>query len=67
MSALWWIPVALGAAALPPLLWLNRVVAAELDALRASVVTLADMKPAVASVQADAAEVRRTLENLHLR
>jgi hypothetical protein len=67
MSALWWIPVALGAAALPPLLWLNRVVAGELAALRASVITLSDLKPAVASVEADAAEMRRTLENLRLR
>jgi hypothetical protein len=67
MSALWWLPVALGAAALPPLFWLNRSVAAELVALRASVVNLADLKAAVAAVESDADEVRRTLENLRLR
>ena len=67
MSALWWIPVAVGAAALPPLYWLNRLVATELAALRASVVTLSDLKPAVAAVESDAAQMRRTLENLRLR
>jgi hypothetical protein len=67
MSAFWWLPVALGAAALPPLYRLNRLVAAELVALRASVVALADLKPAVAAVESDADEVRRTLENLRLR
>jgi len=67
MSALWWIAVGVGVAALPPLYWLNRLVAAELVALRAAVARLGDLKPAVAAVESDANEVRRALENLRLR
>lgn len=67
MSALWWVPVAVGAAALLPLYSLTRRVAAELAALKASVVTLSDLKPALAAVESDTDGVRRALENLRLR
>jgi hypothetical protein len=67
VTGLWWVSVALGAAALPPLYWLTRLVATELDALRASVAALSELRPAVAAVESDATEVRRALENLRLR
>jgi hypothetical protein len=67
MTALWWVPVAVGAAALAPLYWLTRLVATELEALRASVAALSEMRPAVAAVESDATQVRRALENLRLR
>ena len=67
MSALWWIPVGVGAVALVPLYQLTRRVAVELDKLRASVTLLSDLRPAVVAVEADAAAVRRALENLRLR
>jgi hypothetical protein len=67
MSALWWIPVGVGAAGLIPLYQLTRRVAAELAQLRASVSVLSDLRPAVVAVESDAAGVRRALENLGLR
>jgi hypothetical protein len=67
MSPLWWIPVAVGALALIPLVRLCRRAAAEVTALRATVLVLADLHPAVVAVQSDAARTRRALENLHLR
>jgi hypothetical protein len=67
MSALWWVPVGVGVAALPPLYWLTRRVAEELESLRASVAALSDLRPAVVAVESDATVVRRALENLRLR
>jgi hypothetical protein len=67
MSALWWIPVGVGAVALAPLYRLTRLVAAELDDLRASVAVLSQLGPAVVAVESDANRVRRALENLRLR
>jgi hypothetical protein len=67
MSALWWVPVGVGAAALLPLYWLSRLVAAELESLRSSLAVLSELRPAVVALDADAAEVRRALENLRLR
>jgi hypothetical protein len=67
MSPLWWIPVVVGALALIPLVRLCRRAAAEVVALRAAVLVLADLHPAVVAVESDAARTRRALENLHLR
>jgi hypothetical protein len=67
MSALWWIPVGVGAVALVPLYQLTRLVAAELQSLRYSVAVLSQLRPAVVAVESDVAEVRRALENLRLQ
>ena len=67
MSPLWWIPVAVGALALVPLVGLCRRAAAEVAGLRSAVLVLADLHPAVVAVESDAARTRRALENLHLR
>jgi hypothetical protein len=67
MSVLWWVPVGVGIAALPPLYWLTRRVASELESLRESVVALSELRPAVIAVESDATQVRRALENLRLR
>ena len=67
MSALWWVPVGVGVVALPPLYWLARRVAAELESLRSSVAALSDLRPAVIAVESDATSVRRALENLRQR
>ncbi len=67
MTALWWVPVGVGAVALVPLYRLSRLLATELRSLRSSVVMLAELGTAAAAVESDAADVRRVLENLRLR
>jgi hypothetical protein len=67
MSALWWIPLALGAVA-PVLLYLGgRQVARELTALRASTAALRDLGPAVSEVRIVAERTRRAVQMKDLR
>jgi hypothetical protein len=64
LSPLWWIPLAVAAAAVAPLWFVGRRVAQELAGLRDSVAALHRLQPVVGEVRVETERVRRAFENL---
>jgi hypothetical protein len=64
LSPLWWISLAVAAAAVVPLWFVGQRVAQELAALRDSIAALQRLQPVAAEVRLETQRVRRAFENL---
>lgn len=67
VSALWFIPLVVAAAAVWPLMAASRRLAADLDALRESIRALADLDQQVVAVGDEVRRSYRAIKNLPLR
>jgi hypothetical protein len=67
MSALWWMALVVAVGSVGALSWMARLVAREVAALSQTTARLSELRPRLATVDAEIAGTRRAVDGLDLR